>query len=260
MLEITVLGSGSSGNATLVRSEKTALLIDAGFSLRQLTIRMATCGCSPDLLDGVLISHEHTDHITGLRVLNNKYPLPVYSSQLTLGSNALDGSGLTKKENIEAGIPFTVGDFEITPFTVPHDAIDPFGFIIESHGIRIGYVTDLGYATELVRHHLRGCNLLVLESNHDRDMLLEGPYPWPIKQRIMSRTGHLSNSDTATLLSDILHSDLTAVCLAHLSRENNTPILAEKSCQGVLGTNGDNSSPRIIVTNQHNPSPTIQLD
>ena len=259
MIEVTILGSGSSGNATLVRSEQTSILIDAGFSHRQLGLRMASAGWNPARLDAVIISHEHTDHICGLRVLCKRHPVPVYTSEVTLASGRFDEMGLTRLEHISAGEEFCIGDLNIKPFSVPHDAADPLGFIIGCNGIKLGHVTDLGYAPELTSHHLQGCNILVLESNHDPDMLLYGPYPWPIKQRILSRTGHLSNSASAELLAKVASSDLVAVLLAHLSQQNNTPELALQAHSEIVSRSAGLYGPEIVVAKQSTPSRSIRL-
>ena len=259
MLEISVLGSGSRGNATLVRTEQTAVLIDAGFTCKQITLRMAEAGWSPDRLDGIVVSHEHIDHIRGLRVLNRRHEQTLYASEATLDTPEVQAAEMERMEPITAGEPFTIGDISITPFTIPHDAADPLGFVIEAEGIKFGHVTDIGFPTELARHHLRGCHAMVLESNHDRDMLINGPYPWPVKQRIMSRTGHLENADAAGLLADVMHSDLQTVLLAHLSQENNSPDSAASSAEAVIEEKANGHRPKVIVTRQNTPSETIRF-
>lgn len=259
MLEISVLGSGSRGNATLVRTEKTSVLIDAGFTCKQITLRMAEAGWSPDRLDGIVVSHEHSDHIRGLRVLNRRHEQTLYASEATLDTPEVRATELGRTVSITAGESFSIGDIDITPFTIPHDAADPLGFIIEAEGIRLGHVTDIGFPTELARHHLRGCHALVLESNHDRDMLINGPYPWPVKQRIMSRSGHLENTDAAVLLADVLHGDLQTVLLAHLSQQNNSPDAASTSFATMLDEKANGHRPRVIVTSQDTPAETIRF-
>jgi phosphoribosyl 1,2-cyclic phosphodiesterase len=259
MLEVTVLGSGSRGNATLLRSSRSSILVDAGFSRRQLVQRLAITNWNPDDLDGIVISHEHMDHICGLRVLNKYHPQTVYAAEGTINAEEVQRACLHHTETIAAGEKFIIGDFTITPFTIPHDAADPLGFIIEVEGIRLGHVTDIGFPTELVRHHLGGCHVIILESNHDRTMLIEGSYPWPVKQRIMSRMGHLENSDAAGLLADVVHADLQAVLLAHLSQENNTAELARATAEEAVRANGNGAEPRVIVTSQFEPSETIRL-
>jgi phosphoribosyl 1,2-cyclic phosphodiesterase len=259
MIEVTVLGSGSSGNATLVRSERAAILVDAGFSLRQIKLRMADARFHPADLDAVIVSHEHTDHISGLRVLCKRHRTPVYTSEATHLAGRFGEMGIERIESVRAGEEFKVGDIEIKPFSVPHDAADPLGFVIRGNGVALGHVTDLGYAPELTAFHLQGCNILVLESNHDPEMLINGPYPWPIKQRILSRTGHLSNADSAALLARVASSELAAVFLAHLSQQNNTPELALAAHKDVIGATRGRNRPEVIVTNQFAPSASFRL-
>lgn len=260
MVEITVLGSGSSGNATLIRSADTAILVDAGFSCKQLVERMAD-GAKFDAgrLDGILVSHEHIDHIRGLRVLTKRLGAPVYSAAATHATREVQEQEIKRPERITSGESFSIGAMTISPFTIPHDAADPLGFIIEVEGLRIGHVTDIGYPTELARHLLRGCHVIVLETNHDRDMLLNGPYPWHLKQRIMSRTGHMSNPDAGELLAEVVHSDLVAVVLAHLSRENNTPDKARGALEFALGNGAAQFMPKLMVASQFEPCATIRF-
>jgi phosphoribosyl 1,2-cyclic phosphodiesterase len=259
MIEVTVLGSGSSGNATLVRSRRAAILIDAGFSLRQIKLRMAAAKFDPADLDAVIVSHEHTDHICGLRVLCKRHRTPVYTSEATHLAGRFEEMGIDGIESVRAGEEFKVGDIEIKPFSVPHDAADPLGFVIRGNGVALGHVTDLGYAPELTAFHMQGCNILVLESNHDPEMLINGPYPWPIKQRILSRTGHLSNADSAALLARVASSELAAVFLAHLSQQNNTPELALAAHRDVMNATRGRNKPKVIVTNQFEPSASFRL-
>ena len=258
MIEVTVLGSGSGGNATLVRSAGASILIDAGFSRRQLVQRLAEVGWAPEKLNAIVISHEHVDHICGLRVFCKHFATPVYSTEETLQSDCFRELGLKKIETIRAGERFSIGDLTIDPFSIPHDAADPLGFVVRSNGLALGYVTDLGYVPELTLHHLRGCNLLVMETNHDPDMLVYGPYPWPVKQRILSRTGHLSNEVAARLLAEIVSPELQAVTLAHLSQQNNTAELALAACEEALGE-VPNGRPEIIVADQFSPSRTMRV-
>ena len=260
MLEITVLGSGSRGNSTLIRTSSTAILVDAGFSCKQLTLRMAeAAGWSPDKLDGILVSHEHSDHVTGLRVLNKKHTQKVFTAEATWDSKPLLEANLTQREVITAGEKFAIGNIEITPFSIPHDAADPLGFIIEAEGLRFAHLTDIGYPTELARHHLQGCHGVLLESNHDREMIIDGPYPWPVKQRIMSRSGHLNNDDSASLLKDVVHGELQHLWLAHLSQENNCPDLALKSHAEVLKEVGLEKDVKVTINKQNFPSEKTYL-
>ena len=259
MLEVTVLGSGSNGNSTLVRSGKTSILIDAGFSRRQIMLRLASIGVELEEIEAVVVSHEHTDHVAGLRVLCKNQPITVYASKRTLETECMQQACLQRTEAIAAGAEFTVGDIRIRPVSIPHDAADPLGFVVSSNGFVLGHVTDLGYAPEVIRRALMGCHLMVLESNHDPDMLIDGPYPWPIKQRILSRTGHLSNQAASELLGDVISPELRTLFLAHLSQQNNTCELAQEASERALDEKGCGEKPEIIVTSQFEPSATARL-
>lgn len=221
-LEICVLSSGSKGNAIYVSGGSTAILIDAGLSGVEIERRLTSRGIQSECLDAIIVSHEHTDHIQGVGVLSRRFDLPVYISEKTkLAATQL---GTVKHIHyFECGSSFQIKDLILHPFSVSHDAEDPAGFTIGQNSSKIGIATDLGHPTSLVKEHLKDCSLLVLEANHDMDMLIDGPYPWPIKQRIRSRTGHLSNESTRQLLAEILHDELRHVILSHLSETNNTP-------------------------------------
>jgi phosphoribosyl 1,2-cyclic phosphodiesterase len=235
-VRICVLGSGSRGNSTLIATEKTRLLVDAGFSRRETFARLASVGERADRFHAVLISHEHSDHIRGLDSLTRDpacRDVPIFINAAT--RDAISWGHRAKAfELFEAGEKFTVGDIEITPFTVPHDAADPVAFRFETQGIRIGVVTDLGCIPELVKRHVAGCHCLIFESNHDLEMLKMGPYPWVVKQRVMSRHGHLSNLATAEFLRDDFDGEARVLVLAHLSENNNHPEIARMSAVEAL--------------------------
>lgn len=221
-----MLASGSSGNATLVAAGRTRILVDAGLSFRELSSRLAAIGEDPARLDAVLITHEHTDHVSGLPVFLRKmeYRLPVYTTHLT-AQTFVWGHRAPRVEAFQAGCRFTVGDLEVDSFTIPHDAVDPVAFAFRSQGVKVAVVTDLGYMPDSVKYHLRGAQLLILESNHDLEMLKVGPYPWQVKQRVMGRRGHLSND----VVSDFIKADLDpatgTLVLGHISENNNHPEL-----------------------------------
>ena len=219
---ICPLASGSRGNAVLVSTPDTAILVDAGLSGVELQRRMAAVGQDPADLSAIIITHEHTDHVKGAGVLGRRFNIPVYITPAT--HKACTGLGTVPGLTyFECGIRFQIQDLALTPFSISHDACDPSGLTVTWQNRKIGIATDLGVVTNLVKDHLAGCCLLYLESNHDPDMLINGPYPWHLKQRIKSRTGHLSNTEAGMLLAELVHKELSHVVLAHLSEENNRP-------------------------------------
>jgi len=233
-LSVCVLASGSRGNATYLSDGQTAILIDAGLSGIEIQRRMAAKDLDPNGLDAILVSHEHSDHIQGVGVISRRFGLPVYISEATrqVAQNAL--GKLHEVHPFACGNSFSIGSLAVHPFSTSHDAEDPAGFTISDRRIKVGLATDLGIVTGVVENHLQACDILVLEANHDARMLIDGPYPWPLKQRIRSRSGHLSNDDTASLLETLLHDRLAHVILAHLSEENNTPDIALQTVKAVL--------------------------
>lgn len=257
-VRIAVLGSGSGGNSTLVATEKTRLLIDAGFSQRETCARLAAVGERLDDFDALVISHEHTDHIKGLALLALDLDVPIYISPETRDAIRWDPR-LRAFELFTAGEEFTVGDIEIAPFSVPHDAADPVAFTLEAERIRLGLVTDLGYIPELVKRHVRGCHCLVFESNHDLDMLKVGPYPWYVKQRVMSRHGHLSNRATGEFLSGDFDGTAQVLILAHLSQTNNHPELARLSAEEALSRRQCPVPLQVHLANQFTPTPVFRF-
>jgi phosphoribosyl 1,2-cyclic phosphodiesterase len=219
---ICPLASGSRGNALLVSTPDTAILVDAGLSGVELQRRMAVVGQDPADLSAIVITHEHIDHVRGAGVLGRRFNIPVYISSAT--HQACTGLGHVPELNyFDCGTRFDIQDLILNPFSISHDASDPAGLTLTWQSCKIGIATDLGVVTNLVRTHLSGSSVLYLESNHDPEMLINGSYPWHLKQRIQSRTGHLSNNDAGTLLADLYHDQLHHVILAHLSEENNRP-------------------------------------
>ncbi|MFC1815683.1 MBL fold metallo-hydrolase [Thermodesulfobacteriota bacterium] len=245
-LAVCVLASGSKGNAIFISNGDTAILLDAGLSGIEIERRLNFRGLCPENLDAIIVSHEHNDHVQGVGVLSRRFDLPVYMNAKT-GQATLSMLGRIREQKFfECGSPFKVKTLRLHPFSVSHDAKDPAGFTINQNGTKIGIATDLGIATSMVKEHLKECNLMILEANHDPTMLVEGPYPWPLKQRIKSRTGHLSNTDSKNLLQEVKHNCLEHVILAHLSETNNTPqkALSEVS-QAISGCNA-----RLTVATQ----------
>jgi len=222
-LGVCILASGSKGNAIFISSGDTSLLIDAGLSGIEIERRLRSRGLDPKDLNAILVSHEHSDHIQGVGVLSRRYKLPVYINSKTREAAVSQLGNLHDFKKFECGSMFSINDLSIHPFSISHDAEDPCGFTVNQNGTKVGIATDLGIATSMVKEHLKGCTLLILEANHDEQMLINGPYPWPVKQRVKSRTGHLSNAATKTLLNELQHDGLRHVMLAHLSETNNTP-------------------------------------
>jgi len=236
-LSICVLASGSKGNAIYVSDGRTRILVDAGLSGVEIERRMAAAGLDVDTLNAIVVSHEHSDHIRGVGIMARRYDLPVYATHGTAEAAAAQLGRIDQLHHFETGQAFAIQGLAIHPFSTSHDADDPAGFTIAQNGHKVGIATDLGIATGMVKQHLQACSLLVLEANHDPTMLAEGPYPWPLKQRIKSRSGHLSNPDSRDLLGELKHDGLCHVVLAHLSEINNTPEKAVQAVSEAMGTN-----------------------
>lgn len=232
-----MLASGSSGNCTFISSGRTRILVDAGLSRREVARRLAAIGEHPERLNGILISHEHSDHVSGLPVVAGGWKIPVYLSRDT--APAIDwGEYRAPTETFQAGSRFSIGDLDIETFTVPHDAADPVGFALRSQGVKIGLVTDLGYIPDSIKFHLRGTDLLILESNHDLEMLKVGPYPWAVKQRVMGRKGHLSNEVVSEFIRHELDRSTSLLVLGHISEHNNHPELVRLAAGQALAGRG----------------------
>jgi phosphoribosyl 1,2-cyclic phosphodiesterase len=324
MVRMTVLASGSRGNSTVVSTAKTRLLVDAGLSCRELMKRMASAGEDPHTLDGIVITHEHQDHVQGLAVLARKLGVPVYFTEATHrawmrwmvpqkrvsyadwlaarekqkadaqalravssqrseagpspaaqdviafreelceddAKSAKAPEELTRLPGVEyfrAGEAFCVGDIEVFPFTIPHDAVDPVGFVFQSQGIRVAVATDLGYMPPNAKAALRKCDVLMIESNHDLEMLRDGPYPWSVKQRVMSRVGHLSNHALAEYLTSEYDGAARYVVLAHLSESNNLPELARLSAENALDGQLPLLGNRVLLARQDAPLESLVL-
>lgn len=234
-LRLCVLGSGSRGNSIYVASDRTSILIDAGLSGRQTCLRLERIGADISDIDAICVSHEHGDHIAGLRVLSKKFPIKLYANSGTIKAINGDPKNSALEWNaFTTGSKFMVGDLEIEPFSVSHDAYEPVGYIVSSGAGRIGIATDLGMVTTLARERLRGCQVLVIEANHDTQLLQNSRRPWSLKQRIMGRQGHLSNESAAETIIECADENLARVYLAHLSDECNRIPLARKVVLGML--------------------------
>jgi phosphoribosyl 1,2-cyclic phosphodiesterase len=257
---MTILGSGSSGNCSYLETDETRLLIDAGLSGRQVRQRLLSIGRTPEKLDGILITHEHSDHIKGLAVLAAKMEIPIYCNRDTRQGIQSSFETPLQYRVFETGASFTIGDVEVETFSVPHDAFDPVGFLIHTHAGNVGFLTDLGYATKLILQRVRTANVLLLETNHDMQMLQNDPHrPWSVKQRILSRHGHLSNEAAAEVAQQIVGADLCHLYLGHLSGDCNTPELAHAALTERMQAIGA-SHVSIETASQDVPCRTLSLE
>lgn len=221
-------------------SGDSAILIDAGLSARETARRLSLVGADLSSVRGICISHEHNDHAAGLRILHQKHSIPLYSNGGTMEALVRqdDRLGTVPWQIFHNGVPFQIGDITVEPFSVPHDAYDPVGFVLRTGEAKIGVVTDMGMATELVRERLRGCRMLIVEANHDVQLLKEADRPWSLKQRILGRQGHLSNETAAAMLVEIAGPELQHVFLAHISRDCNRHELALRESVTALARAG----------------------
>ena len=235
---VAVLGSGSQGNAVAILTGDTVILLDAGFSGIELHRRLESAGIEASRISAIVITHEHDDHIKGLRVSANQWQIPVFCNRLTAAAIRDRSAAPERLQLFTPGAPFDVGKIRIQPFSIPHDAVDPVGFTFTVNGVKIGVATDLGHASHLVCQHLLECDLLILESNHDVAMLHNSGRPWSLKKRILGRHGHLSNDDSMALLQKVIHPRTRHVIFAHASQECNRYELIEKcasTCLAGLG-------------------------
>ena len=229
-LKLVSLASGSKGNSTLILSNSTAILVDAGVSYTRIASELVPFGLKPSDIDGVVVTHEHSDHISGLRVFASKYHIPVFASKGTLG--ALESMGILNDKYPAYTIEDTLelAGMHVNAFRTPHDCAESFGYRIEAEdGHTVTVATDIGHITPEVEENLHGTDLAVIESNHDIGMLRTGPYPYSLKRRILSDFGHLSNTACADLLPELFEDGTKHFLLAHLSRENNTPDIARQT-------------------------------
>ena len=273
-MKFTVLGSGSTGNSVLIQTEKTNILVDVGLSAKETLRRLALVGVNFSDLDAILITHEHSDHAGGLRVLLNTVTCPVFMSGAT--REAYLREKLNKENNepqkrfeaiknraveIESSKDFRIGDIDFEPFSVPHDAADNFGFVAKSAGVRVATILDFGCFTTLIKEKLRGCDGIIIESNHDRDMLKTCPiYSWDLKQRILSSSGHISNEAVAEWLTDEFDGAARHVVLAHLSQRANEPHLARLTAQTALQMRSPLFKAETQVTISHHREPTDWIE
>ena len=256
-LRAVVLGSGSGGNSTIVECGEGCLLLDAGFSCRELERRLAAVGRSAADVDAVLLTHEHDDHCRGVDRFARRHRVPVYGTRGTYRGPLLRGLGALARP-MGPGVPLAAAGFRIETFPVSHDAREPVGIVVESGGgYRLGLATDLGCRTAEAWRSLRDLDILLLESNHDLDMLRTGPYPWRLKERVASGRGHLSNEDAAAGIEALLSDRMSWIVLCHLSKTNNTPAFAAAAVRPVLDRR--RSRARLVVAEQHRPGPWLEV-
>ncbi|MCA1901112.1 MAG: MBL fold metallo-hydrolase [Candidatus Hydrogenedens sp.] len=255
MICFSVLGSGSSGNATYIQSSCHSILLDCGFSLPQIKKRMEYLGRDISDLDAILITHEHTDHVCGLKRLLSICDIPVFMTRGTYC--ALQGLFDSNKniEIFESGDSIAVGDIYVQSFAVTHDAGDPVNYVISHSGVRVGFATDCGYPSKLMINKLKGCHGLIVESNYCPDMLINGPYPAHLKQRIKGRYGHLSNQQMLQIVSEVMDEALRVLVLAHISENNNHPEIVARLVRETIGSRDI----QLWITNQTHPTPLIHL-
>jgi len=279
-VQLTLLGSGSGGNCAYLETPEARILIDAGFSPRQIRTRLASIGRVPESLTAIIITHEHIDHVCGLFGLADKFKIPVYCNRATQVEvisdfkarwtskrkpvlNGMESAGDAPAtldwRLFHTGASFDLGDVVVETFSIPHDAADPVGFLLRTPQGNIGFLTDLGHATQLALDRVRPAHVLVLESNHDVKMLQDCPRrPWSLKQRILGRHGHLSNEAAAEAAEQVMSADLRRVYLAHLSRECNKPDLAHRVMSERLQKIGAHHV-SVENTSQDKPCPTVTL-
>ena len=259
MIRFSVLGSGSNGNACYVETDNVRVLIDAGFSCREIERRLKLLGRTPSDLDALIITHEHMDHIKGAGPLARRFQIPVYANHKTFQNGLKVLGNLTSPVVIHTGQTLSMDGLTIETFTKCHDAADPIGLVLSSGGIRIGLVTDLGRSTRMAEDRLKGCRVLIMEFNHDLDMLERGPYPLALKRRIRGSEGHLSNNQAGDLLRTVCDGGLRHLVLAHLSEINNNPEAAYNEARTALEDRGIRDT-SVLVSRQDDPIPLIGLE
>ena len=236
---LCTLASSSSGNCTIVSHGKTHMLIDAGISLRRIKDGLRHAGLVPDEITGILVTHEHSDHINGIKMLAKYYKIPIFSSFGTgYGINSIMPEVEPFINCFEIGVDFELGDIAVRSFSTPHDTDGSVGYILQAGGNTIAYVTDLGYVTDEVLNATLGADLAVIEANHDRDMVKNGSYPNFLKRRVLSERGHLANCDSGSFATKLVSAGARYIQLSHLSRENNTPKLARETVELAMAKKG----------------------
>lgn len=244
-MRFAFLGSGSEGNSLLVQSGQTTLMLDCGFSVSETVSRLARLDVQAEQLDGILVTHEHSDHIGGVARLARKFKLPVWMTHGTLLTQQAAFSDITVTE-LNPHLPVSIGEIEVRPFLVPHDAREPVQYVFSGGQRKLGVLTDSGHITPHIEESLAGCHALILECNHDEEMLRTGRYPLSLKRRVGGRFGHLSNRQAAGLLANLDTSCLQHIVAAHLSKQNNLPELAAQALSEVLACKEE----RITIASQ----------
>ena len=256
-MQFSVLGSGSRGNCVFVESDKTAILIDGGFSGKEIGARLAVLGREIDCLSGIFVTHEHHDHINGVGVMSRRCSIPVFANEGTFRGGEKRLKKLFKRKEFNTGDTLSFQDLNVRSFAVSHDTNDPVGFIISDGRRSLGYCTDTGIVSTLVGRRLKGLDSLILEFNHDPELLRNGPYPPSLQQRVRSNQGHLANEDSAKLLEKIVHENLQHVILAHLSETNNLPEIAYREAAAAIP---DTFSEKIIkISDQDQPTSLLKI-
>lgn len=255
-MRFAVLGSGSKGNCTLVEAGSTRLLIDNGFSGKELIGRLHSLGIAPESLTAIIVTHEHDDHVKGVGVVARRLNLPVYANEATHRGAEQRMGKIPGRLEFGTGESFVIEELRVHPFSVSHDTSDPVGFVVSDGVCSMGYCTDTGKITRLMHHHLLQCQAVVLEANHDVQMLKEGPYPLPLQQRVLSSRGHLANTDSLTFAAQLSEERLRLLVLAHLSEINNHPDLVLREAQQRLPGRG---TLRVLLAGQGQASPLLEI-
>ncbi len=258
MFHLTVLGSGSAGNCSLLETPTTRLLIDAGLSAKRIGERLAGVGVAPEQIDGILLTHEHSDHAAGISVWSRRYGTPVYANRLTAEALSKTTEGVQWRFFVTGG-EFSLGEIRVQSFPISHDAAEPVGFVLHHQEIGVGFLTDLGFATRLVLERVRSVHTLVIETNHDEKLLQDDTRrPWSVKQRIFSRHGHLSNAAAAEVLAGMVTGNLCRAVLGHLSGDCNSPELAVSTVRSRLAQSGGERI-EVVCATQHEPTPRMRI-
>jgi len=252
-VKVCLLASGSAGNAIYVQNGATRILIDAGLTGKQIEARLSAIGVDAQSLQGIVVSHEHSDHIKGVGVMARKYKFPVWMTQGTFDGSKKTFRGPERVRIIENDEGFVIGDLAFEAFSLPHDAADPVNYVVSDGTAKCAIATDMGVMTQLVYQRLKDVDFVVIESNYDRNMLMNGPYPWDLKKRISGRHGHLPNDGAAETLCDLALEGVKQAVLAHLSEKNNHPDLAQKTCRDMMVERGIVKFP-VTVALQDRPS------